>query len=120
MSNKDGGHSLGAIQELITTAVLLIVFECKNNNSGKVLSSPGSSMKMGQQQDHNRICQTLTSHQWQAMTDAPIAILFVNMQGHVVGTRHRSQKGKQQRKLFSPKSFESGFQYWCKGNMSEC
>lgn len=29
------------------------------------------------------------------MTDAPIAILFVNMQGHIVGTRHRSQKPKE-------------------------
>lgn len=33
MSNKDGGHSLGATHALISTAVLLIVFECKNNNS---------------------------------------------------------------------------------------
>lgn len=29
------------------------------------------------------------------MTDAPIAILFVNMQGHIVGTRLRSQKPKE-------------------------
>lgn len=33
MSNKDGGHSLGATHALISTTVLLIVFECKNNNS---------------------------------------------------------------------------------------
>lgn len=63
MSSKDGGYSLGAIPVLISTAVLLSIFECKNSNSDKVLSSPGSAMKMGQQQDHNSICQILTSHQ---------------------------------------------------------